>query len=195
MNADTSLNQTIVLQTERLYVRPWLESDLAPLRVLLTDPQVTCHYSSNGQPYPEAEIRDIWQWGLRSRSGHTPGFFNCPLVYRKGDIVIGRAGINPLWTPESGPNPDEPELEWALLPVYWGQGLATELGRALIAYGFSVAGLGHMIAFTTPQNTASIRVMQKIGMTLDPRTVIRGEEAVIYRIERAAAHLPTGEPA
>ncbi|MCL5995713.1 MAG: GNAT family N-acetyltransferase, partial [Chloroflexi bacterium] len=68
-------------------------------------------------------------------------------------------------------------------------------GRALIAYGFSVAGLDHMIAFTTPQNTASIRVMQKIGMTLDPRTVIRGEEAVIYRIERAAAHLPTGEPA
>jgi RimJ/RimL family protein N-acetyltransferase len=174
----------IVLQTQRLYVRPWLESDLEPLRRLLTDPQVARLYCANGRPAPESEIRSVWEWGLRTRSGHEPGFFNCPVVYRETGAVIGRAGINPLWTPERGPDPNEPELEWAFLPACWGQGLATELGRALIKYGFDVAGLDHMIAFTAPEHAASIRVMQKIGMTFDRQVPIRGEEAIVYRIDR-----------
>lgn len=185
INPLTESQPAIVLQTKRLYVRPWQESDLVPLRALLTDPLVAEHYNKGGLPSPEEEIRSIWAWGLQERSGHTPGFFNCPLVYREGDVVIGRAGINPLWSPETGFDTREPELEWALMPAYWGRGLATELGRALIAYGFEVAGFDHLLAFTSPQHAASIRVMQKIGMRFERQAVFRGEEYVFYRIDRA----------
>ncbi len=175
----------IVLQTERLYVRPWRETDLAPLRALLTDPLVAEHYNKGGLPSPEEEIRSIWEWGLHERSGYTLGFFNCPLVYRDGDIVVGRAGINPLWSAENGFDTREPELEWALMPAYWGRGLATELGRALIRYGFEVAGFDHLLAFTVPNHAASIRVMQKIGMRFERQARFRGEAYVFYRVDRA----------
>jgi [ribosomal protein S5]-alanine N-acetyltransferase len=181
-----NLTLPTVLETQHLYVRPWLETDLAPLRQLLTDPQVARLYCPDGKPMPEDDIRAIWSWGLRARSGWTPGFFNCPVVERASDAVIGRAGINPLWIPGVGANPKEPELEWALLPAYWGRGLATELGRGLIQYGFKVAGFDHLIAFTAPEHLASQRVMQKIGMTFDRRDTLRGEDCVIYRMERSA---------
>jgi RimJ/RimL family protein N-acetyltransferase len=61
------------------------------------------------------------------------------------------------------------------------------LGRALIAYGFDVAGFDHMIAFTSPENLASQRVMQKIGMAYEGHKIIRGEACVVYRIVRAHA--------
>ncbi|MCL4506537.1 MAG: GNAT family N-acetyltransferase, partial [Chloroflexi bacterium] len=94
-------------------------------------------------------------------------------------------GINPLWSAETGFDMRKPELEWALMPAYWGRGLATELGRALIAYGFEVAGFDHLLAFTSPQHAASIRVMQKIGMRFERRAVFRSEEYVFYRIDRS----------
>ena len=60
------------------------------------------------------------------------------------------------------------EIGWRLAANYWGQGYATEGARAALAFGFDVLGLDEIVSFTAPANTASRRVMEKLGMTSDP---------------------------
>lgn len=116
--------EPIVLETERLYVRPWRESDIDPMRRLFTDPEAV-HYLLDGKPWPEERIVELVREGIERRSGWEPGFFNCPLVLCEGDEVIGRVGINPLWDEHGHVDYGEPELEWDLIRDYWGQGLAS----------------------------------------------------------------------
>ncbi len=181
-----SQTEPIVLQTERLYVRPWRAGDIDPLRGLFTDAE-TVRYLGDGQPWSEEKIAELVAWGVQSRSGWEPGYFNCPLVYREGDIVIGRIGINPLWDEHGHVDYSEPELEWDLARPYWGRGLATEAGRALLDYGFHVAGFDHLIAFAMPENKASLRVMQKIGMNYWKTAPFRHKTITFYRLERKSS--------
>jgi ribosomal-protein-alanine N-acetyltransferase len=64
------------------------------------------------------------------------------------------------------------ELGWAVVPERWGQGLATELGRASIDAAARL-GIPQVVAYTMPHNAGSRRVMEKLGMTYD-RTFIHG---------------------
>jgi RimJ/RimL family protein N-acetyltransferase len=56
------------------------------------------------------------------------------------------------------------ELGWGLDPAFWGQGFGTEIGEALIRFGFMVLDLHRIFALCSVENVASIRVMEKIGM-------------------------------
>ena len=72
------------------------------------------------------------------------------------------------------PNFDAPfmpavEVGWRLAFDYWGRGLATEGARAVVRYGFEELGLDSLVSFTVPANRRSRRVMEKLGMTHDPR--------------------------
>ena len=60
---------------------------------------------------------------------------------------------------------DDPEVGWLLHRDYWGKGYATEMGLALLKLGFEEHGLHRIIARCDVENTASSRVMEKIGMT------------------------------
>jgi ribosomal-protein-alanine N-acetyltransferase len=64
------------------------------------------------------------------------------------------------------------EIGWAVVAERWGQGLATELGRASIDAAARL-GIPQVVAYTLPQNTGSRRVMEKLGMTYD-RTFVNG---------------------
>jgi [ribosomal protein S5]-alanine N-acetyltransferase len=72
---------------------------------------------------------------------------------------VGRAGIRRITL---GDKP-EIELAYALMSEYWSRGLATEIGRVLLDRARSM-GLNNVVAFTLTTNTASQRVMQKLGM-------------------------------
>jgi RimJ/RimL family protein N-acetyltransferase len=61
------------------------------------------------------------------------------------------------------------EVGWRLAFDCWGRGLATEGARAVVRYGFEEQGLESVVSFTVPENLRSRRVMEKIGMTHDPR--------------------------
>lgn len=64
------------------------------------------------------------------------------------------------------------EIGWAVVPDRWGQGLATEVGRASIDAAARL-GIPRVVAYTLPHNSGSRRVMEKLGMTYD-RTFIHG---------------------
>lgn len=57
------------------------------------------------------------------------------------------------------------EVGWRLHPDQWGRGLATEGGRASLRYGFEQLDLDRIISIFMPDNAASGRVMDKLGMT------------------------------
>ncbi len=61
------------------------------------------------------------------------------------------------------------EAGWRLARPYWGRGYATEAAREALRRGFEDHGLDEIVAFTIPANERSQRVMQRLGMTHDPR--------------------------
>ncbi len=67
----------------------------------------------------------------------------------------------------------------------WGQGLAAEAARVLIRYGFEALGFNEIIASTDASNEASIRVMEKAGMTFQKRVLLDGLDTIYYVISRA----------
>ena len=69
---------------------------------------------------------------------------------------------------------------------YWGKGYATEMAQALKEYAFGQLGLTRIIALINPENVASAKVAQRIGMKLE-KSIVRGESALrdMYVAEKA----------
>lgn len=76
---------------------------------------------------------------------------------------------------------DEIEIGYSLFEAWWGRGLGTEIARACLDLGFQGVGARSLIAVTDPANTASQRVMGRIGMTFDCDSQIDGKAVVVYR--------------
>jgi len=102
------------------------------------------------------------------------------VVPRGSDGPVGWAGLAvPTFLPEVLP---AVEVGWLLARPWWGRGLATEAGAAAIEWGFGGLGLDRLISIIYPDNTASLRVADKLGMTRwateqHPRT---GRELALY---------------
>jgi RimJ/RimL family protein N-acetyltransferase len=62
------------------------------------------------------------------------------------------------------PETDETEVGYLLGKTFWGKGIATSTALVSIAYGFKTMQLPRIVALVHPQNNASIRVIEKIGM-------------------------------
>jgi [ribosomal protein S5]-alanine N-acetyltransferase len=154
------LAEQTFIETPRLLVRTWRESDLAEFHEVMSDPLV--HRFTAEQPYTEAQTREMIDWCIAHHLGEAPGYFNCPLVLRESGRVIGRVGLNPFREYRAGET--VPEIEWTLGSAYWGQGYATEIGREMLRYGLGECGFAEIVGFAEPEHTASCRVMAKIGM-------------------------------
>lgn len=61
------------------------------------------------------------------------------------------------------------EVGWRLAHEAWGFGYATEAAKEVLRFGFEELGLSEIVSFTVPENLRSRRVMERLGMTRDPR--------------------------
>ncbi len=61
------------------------------------------------------------------------------------------------------------EIGWRLARSAWGNGYATEAALAALALGFDEVGLAEIVSFTAPANRRSRAVMERLGMSRDPR--------------------------
>jgi [ribosomal protein S5]-alanine N-acetyltransferase len=98
-------------------------------------------------------------------------------------VFVGRAGLQ--HTDVQGV--DEVELLYALRSEFWGRGLATEAGAALLGIAFSVASLRSVVAYTLPHNARSRRVMEKLGLTYEREFTHEDRTHVLYRVTAAQA--------
>jgi len=144
------------------------EHDLDALHVLYADEELMRFIT--GKP----RTRDETRARLEKDLGHHRdfGFGLCVTELRDTGEIIGRCGFEPRPT-EAGL---EGELVWMFARPWWGQGLATESGAELIRYGLEALTLVRVFAKAMPDNTASIRVMEKLGMT----RVDSGDDEVEY---------------
>jgi ribosomal-protein-alanine N-acetyltransferase len=78
---------------------------------------------------------------------------------QRSGALVGHGGLMTL------PNGQDIELDYAFARRYWGKGYATEVARAVLNYAFEVVRLEEVYALTFPENSASKRVIQKLGMT------------------------------
>jgi RimJ/RimL family protein N-acetyltransferase len=88
------------------------------------------------------------------------GFGLLAVEDRATGTLVGRAGpqFHRLW-------PADPEVGWGFDPDCWGKGLATEAGAACVRWAFGDLDIGRLVSITTPDNFASRRVMEKLGLT------------------------------
>ena len=80
--------------------------------------------------------------------------------------------------------PPSLELLFGVAPGHWNRGIATEAGLRLICYAFEELGFLSIDASTDVDNTASIRVAEKLGMMRQRRDVVDGLDTVFYRMRR-----------
>ncbi len=165
----------LTLETERLLLRPFREADLDAYARICADPEVMRHMG-DGQPLSRP---DAWRqmafflghWQLR-------GFGLWAAEHRATGALIGRIGLH---QPEGWPGL---EVGWLLGRAWWGQGLATEGGRAALEHAFHRLGAIHVISVIQPGNAASIRVAEKLGERLERHEVLNGIAVAIYGIGR-----------
>lgn len=151
----------VFLRTDRLLLRRFTESDVDLLVELDGDPAVM-RYINGGAPTSRHEIETDFLPAFLDYYRRFPGYGFWAAVGQETGDFLGWFHFRP------GPEdpPDQPELGYRLRTAAWGQGLATEGSRALIAKGFTEFGVRRVTASTMSVNIASRRVMEKSGLRL-----------------------------
>ena len=170
---------TTILETNRLILRHQVIEDLGALWALYCNPNITKYIPD--APRTRAEAKEELEWHM---NGHprNPDLGLWATIHKESGRFIGRCGLLP-WTIEEHP---EVEVAYTIARDYWGQGLATEAAQSTIQYGFEKLNLARLVSLIEPENIASQRVAEKIGMTFE-RRVDEGEYTpfFIYSIKRS----------
>jgi RimJ/RimL family protein N-acetyltransferase len=150
----------VFLQTERLVLRRFTEADVDNLFDLDGDPEVM-RFLTGGKPTPREVIRNETLPRILHYYERFVGFGFWAAIEKSTGDFLGWFEFRP---PEGG-GPDGVELGYRLRKSAWGKGYATEGLRALIRNGFTELGVRRVVAQTMAVNTASRRVMEKVGLT------------------------------
>jgi RimJ/RimL family protein N-acetyltransferase len=147
-----------LIETERLLFRKITRDDKEVLFKLHSSLVVQKY---TGEPVVES-IKEI-ETAIRERINNYKkyGYGRWAIILKNGMQFVGWAGLAYL------PEFDEIDLGYRFLPEYWGSGIATEASHAILTYGFDTLKLKKIIAIAMKEHTASIRVMQKVGMVFD----------------------------
>jgi RimJ/RimL family protein N-acetyltransferase len=174
-----------MLHTDRLILRPWRASDRDAFARLNADPRVM-------EFYPSVLTRAESDAGADRIERHFAERGYGLWAVELPDVApfIGFVGLQvPRFSAHFTPCV---EIGWRLDPEYWGRGYATEGARAALAYGFDVLKLDEIVAMTVPANRRSRAVMERLGMTRDPKDdfdnpLVEGalKRHVLYRIRNA----------
>ena len=169
------MTDTPTIETERLLLRAWREEDLDPYARMCADPEVM-RYIGSGRPLDRDEA---WrQIAVFIGHWHLRGYGLWVLESREDGSFIGRVG---LWQPEGWPGL---EIGWSLARPYWGRGYATEAGEASREFAWESVGAEDVISLIQPENEASRRVAERLGMHLDRRQLLGTDEVLVYRAVR-----------
>jgi len=174
------------VRTPRLLLRRWRNEDLEPFAAMNADPRVVEHL-----PGPMTRGASDALVARIEANFETRGFDVFAVEVPGVAPLIGFVGL----TVPRFEAPFTPcvEIGWRLAFEHWGRGYATEAARASLAFGFTQLGLAEVVSFTVPANLNSRAVMERLGMTRDPREDFehpalpeghRLRPHVLYRIRR-----------
>lgn len=162
-----------ILETKRLILRPLTMDDLDALFALYRDPEIRKYFPEGTLTYEET--KEELEWIIDVYYGKY-GFGLWATIHKETGEFIGRCGLLP-WTIDGR---SEVEVAYLLAKEYWGQGLGTEVAQAILQYGFEQLNLSRLICMADPENQASRRVAEKMGMTLEREEEIEGYPTALY---------------
>lgn len=177
----------IILESERLLFRPHLITDLDDYCSIETDSKVRRYVGGYPRTREEAEKR--FPKNQAEKVG-TDRLAFWATIFKAENRYIGRCGLVPHFDADGKPIPGIAALGFYIMLKYWGQGFASEAGRAFIDFGLNELGLTRIVAAVEQGNDASLHVLQKLGFTIvniekGQRTfyhlVLQGEENAIAR--------------
>lgn len=150
------------IATERLVLREFVAEDWPAVLAYQRDPRYLLFYPSTNRT--EAVVQDFVQMFLDQQAEQPRRKFQLAITYRDDDQVIGNCGIRRK--PE---NDWEADIGFELAPKHWGQGIATEAALSIVNYGFRELGLHRVSSWCIADNTASARVLEKVGLRPEGR--------------------------
>jgi len=171
---------TIILKTERLILRRFIIEDLNDLFVLYSNPEIRRYFPDGVKNYEDT--KEELEWFINGHPDH-PELGLWATVHKETGKFIGRCGLLP-WEIEGELYV---EIAYLLGKTYWHQGFATEAALGIMKYGFENLNLSHLICMIHPENLASQRVAERIGMEFERKLDgIAGDNfsTLIYSISR-----------
>lgn len=148
-----------MIETERLLIRRFTLDDAEFAHELVNQPSFLEFIGDRGVRTLDDARTYLTDGPLASYQRHG---FGLSAVVRKADgAVMGMCGLLKRETL------DDPDIGYAFLPTYWGEGFAIEAATAVMADGRHHHGLGRIAAIVSPGNAASIRLLEKLGMRFD----------------------------
>lgn len=146
------------LETERLTLHPFNPSHYDGLRIMESDPEIM-RYISNGVVKTPDETRETIARVMQRWEKY--GFSWWALKEKQSGQLVGAACLQYLENIEGAPL----EIGWRLIAGHHGKGYATEAARGIIDFAVNTVGTSYLVAVADPDNQASQRVMQRLGMT------------------------------
>ncbi len=171
MNADAHL-----ITTERCELRPLTAADADALHAFFLDEPVR-RYLLDGELISRAWVDRVIAESEASFAARGLGLWSAR-AHGEAEL-LGVTGYREFY------EPPVLELLYALASSHWGRGLATEIARAAIEAGFA-QGLTRIRASTDAPNTASVRVMERLGMRFESQGPGPRWDQVHYALSREA---------
>jgi len=159
------------LETERLLLRLFRDGDLDDLRSILGDAETMRFYP---RAYTSDEVRD---WIARNiQCFRRTGLGMWAIELKETGEFVGDSGI----TDQNVNGVIEPEIGWHVRRSHWGRGIATEAALSHRDRAMGELGMSRLISLIRPENTASRRVAEKLGMTVENETDRSGLRHLVY---------------
>ena len=161
------------LTTPRLTIRALEMSDLEAFHAICGD-ATAMRFMGNGQPLT---VEQTWRWITVSQNNYALHSRGCMAVLERGtNEMIGFCGL------VVGDDAGEIELIYGFAPIYWGRGYASESASAMLEYGRTF--LPRIHASIYPQNSASQRILQKLGFE---QTRVATDGTICFQLEGAVS--------
>ncbi|WP_428224684.1 GNAT family N-acetyltransferase [Flavobacterium sp.] len=163
-----------ILETPRLYLRELKVTDAEDFFLLNQDPEVIRYtgdvafnhiseavsFLQNYNPY---ELYDYGRWAV---------------IRKEDNAFLGWCGL------KYSSDLDEVDVGFRFFKKYWNQGYATESAKASLHYGFETLHLNKIVGRAMKANSASIKVLEKIGMKYTGTFDFMKHEGVLYEIQK-----------
>ncbi|MNK32875.1 Spermidine N(1)-acetyltransferase [compost metagenome] len=161
---------TKILETPRLYLREMTREDAESAFLLNSDPEVLRY--TGDEPFESVE--ETREFLEKYESYKKYGVGRWAVILTETNEYLGWCGLK--YTPEL----DEFDIGYRLMKKYWGFGYATEAAEACLELGFKQFNMQTIVGRVMPENTSSIRVLEKIGLSYMENRFTDGTEELIY---------------
>ena len=146
------------IETPRLLLRPFTLEDTAAVFEFNSNPQVTQYVGMAPLETMEQARTILTDVILKNYEDY--GYGRYAVVHKADNKVIGFSGLKYLVEHKGAT-----DIGYRFLPEYWGKGIATESALPFMDYGFGELGLDRIVGFAYPENVASVRILEKLGLT------------------------------